>query len=165
MTDQEANKVIYQLAEEAAYSAKGHFKSADWIRVSLSVYIFVPLFTSLIIFVVHLPDLADRILSFIGLLFASLALSSSRSNNRDRVSKEIKNHMELGNRYLELFKRMRTMAAGSGSPNEETLDDLQKQISELDAQTNKLRINTVGYWWTRLRINREMDLDWLNISK
>jgi hypothetical protein len=155
-----SHKVIHQLALETAYSSKGHFKSADWIRIALSCYIFVPLFTSLIIFVFDFTKTLERILSFTGLIFSSLALSSSLSNNRDKAEETIEKHMQLGNEYLTIFKALRNL---DSKPviDEKEVDELHKKINDLDGRSSSLHINLIGRLWSKIRVGSEMDLSWI----
>lgn len=159
--NRDQQKILLQLAEEAIYSAKGHFKSADWLKVALACYIFVPLITSLILLFFIFSELWQRILSFFGFLFSSLALNSALNNNRDKANTLIKQHMDLGNRYLEIFKQIRNLNSDIQNLSIEKLEEIQKSISQLDNQTKFFPITFIGRWWTKLRIRGEVDLDWI----
>ena len=149
--------VAKQLAEEAAYSAKGHFKSSDWVRVSLSVYIFVPFASSLVLSIFSLQPQVIKVISTIGLLFGALALHSSITKNPEKTNDLVQKHMRLGNEYLALYKQIRTGVAIENI----NLVEWENIINQLDAQTSKLRISYPARVWARLTINKEVDLKWI----
>lgn len=153
-------KNLYQIAEEAAYSSKGHFKTADWIKISLMLYIGVPLVTSVILLIFQLGDMATRILSFFGFLFSIIAMTSVAANNRDKTSETIKKHMDLGNKYLDLHKQVRVEAT-KADIDTSALTSFTQKIAELDRETADLHICFAGRLWSKMCIKKEMDLDWL----
>jgi hypothetical protein len=154
------DELLRQLAEESIYSAKGHYKTADWLNVSLAGYIFIPLTTSLLLLLFTFPDLLQRILSFLGFLFASLALNSAINNNKDKGNKKIENHQSLGDKYLDLYKRLRTLYADLDNVTVGNLKNIQKELSQLD-NTKSLHISFMGRLWSKSTIKKEMDMDWL----
>lgn len=158
----EKEDIIYGLAEEAAYSFKGHFKTSDWVNFYLGAFVFIPLVTSLLTAFFDIPRTSERILSFLGMIFAIFALISNFNNNRKIADKKIKEHQELGNQYLELYKEIKVLACDINSLSSEKLMEIQKKISQLDQKTNDLKISFVGRWWSKIRINSEMDLKWLS---
>lgn len=154
-------ELLYQLAEEAAYSFKGHMKTADWIGVAIAFYIFIPMVTSLLVLIFSLPSFWQKIASLFGFLFAALALNSSLANNRRETDQIVRKHMELGNRYLALYNEIKVIATDIENLNQVELSQLQQKIDELNTETNRLRIGFVGRWWSKWKIRTEMDLDWL----
>ncbi len=151
----------YQLAEETAYSSKGHFKTADWMGISVSVYIFVPLLTSIVTLIFMLPDVAQRIISFVGFLFSLIALMSIWTNNREKCAQAIKQHRDLANRYLEIHKQIRTQILSGQPVSADQVKGFQNSISQLDSESSEYPIGLGGRIWSRMRINREMDLGWI----
>ncbi len=153
--------ILYQLAEEAAYSAKGHFKTADWMGISASVYIFVPLITSIVTLIFKVPEVPQRIISFVGFLFSLIALVSVWANNREKCDQTIKKHHDLANRYLEICKQVRSEIFSGQTIANNAIQNFQSSISQLDRESGEYPIGLMGRMWSRLVINREMDLDWL----
>ena len=152
---------LMKYAEETAYSSKGHFKTADFAKISLRLYITIPIVLSIILIVyVSMPQWASRFLSCMSIIFSFLALTSPMVSNQDRAHKIIEDHMSLGNAYLELHKEIRNIASGEPVTSEQ-LDGVAKKISELDRRSKDLRIGFIGRLWSRCRINKEMDLDWI----
>lgn len=154
-------QLLYHLAEEAAYSFKGHMKTADWIGIAIAVYIFVPMITSLLVLLFDLPLLGQRVASLLGFLFAAFALNSALANNRNEANRTVERHMELGNKYLDLYNEIKIAATEIDRVDQARLSQLEKRIAELNAETSKLRINFVGRWWSKWRIEKEMDLRWV----
>ena len=68
-------KLLYQMAEETAWSFKGHMKTADGYGFTLACLIIVPLITSLFVLIFDFPIFIQRIAAAMGFLFSSLALS------------------------------------------------------------------------------------------
>ncbi|MCK6462442.1 MAG: hypothetical protein L6Q29_01315 [Candidatus Pacebacteria bacterium] len=147
---------------ETAYSSKGHFKTADWMELSLAAYVSVPMITSLLQVFFAFPDLAERIISFVGFVFAFLALGSVMANNRDKANRSIETHIDLGNKYLEIYKEIRVRLTDINSVTADMLAGWQARISELDRRTSKSKISFAGRWWSKLRIKEEMDLQWVD---
>jgi hypothetical protein len=75
MTDG-GRRELQQLAKEAIYSAKGHFKTADWIGMAVAAYVTVPLLTSLVIFIFDPTEIIEKVLALLGAVFSVLALAS-----------------------------------------------------------------------------------------
>lgn len=154
-------ELLHQLAEEAAYSFKGHMKTADWTGVAIAVYIFVPMITSLLILIFDLPLFGQRVASLIGFLFAAFALNSALASNRNEAERSVEQHMELGNKYLNLYNEIKVLATEIDKVDQARLSQLQQRIGGLNAETSKLRVGFAGRCWSRLTINKEMDLRWL----
>ncbi|MGF1620422.1 MAG: hypothetical protein ACFCUR_07400 [Rhodomicrobiaceae bacterium] len=157
---EEGRRELQRLAEEAIYSAKGHFKTADWIGMAVAAYVTVPLLTSLIIFIFDPAETFEKILALLGAAFSVLALSSAWSNRSDKSERAMKSHMNLGNKYLEVYKEMRAHWAGNEA-TPEAVSDFRQRLSTLDNQTCKLRIRLVGRYWAKFTIKSEVDLAWL----
>lgn len=107
-----------------------------------------------------MPELLSRVLNCISMIFAILALASPMVNNQDQACKRTDEHMALGNEYLELHKEIRNLATEENISKEQ-LDSITKRISELDKRSRELHISFAGRLWSKLRIRKEMDLDWI----
>jgi len=151
---------LQRLAEEAIYSAKGHFKTADWIGMAVAAYVTVPLLTSLVIFIFDPAETIEKVLALLGAAFSVLALASVWSQRRDKSDRAVKAHMDIGNKYLELYKEMRvTWANGNFLP--EAVSEFREHLSALDRQTSQTRIGLVGRYWARWTLRSEVDIGWL----
>jgi len=154
-------QLLYQIAEESAWSFKGHMKTADGYGFTLACLIVVPLITSLLVLIFDVPTLVQRIAAATGFLFSALALTSTLATDKEKANQIISAHMELGNKYLDLYNEIKVLATNAEAVDQAKLEYLQKKVGELNQQTNKLRITLIGRWWSWWKINKEMDLAWL----
>lgn len=154
-------QLLYQIAEETAWSFKGHMKTADGYGITLACLIVVPLITSLLVLIFDFPVFIQRIAAAMGFLFSSLALTSTLATNKEKADQTISAHMELGNKYLDLYNEIKVLATDIATVNQAKLSELQKKVGELNAQTSKLRITLIGRWCSWWKINKEMDLAWI----
>jgi hypothetical protein len=68
--------------------------------------------------------------------------------------------MDLGNKYLELYKELRSRwANGEVSPEEAAA--FRERLSALDRQTSQTRISLVGRYWAKWTLKSEVDTGWL----
>lgn len=159
MINNEAVNCVLKLAEETAYSSKGHFKSADWYKIRMNLYICIPVSTSLLTFGFDLERMLTQTLSFLGLVFSSLAFLSVNSGTA--MFEKIKGHMDLANSYLEIHKQIRTLFCDSSSITKDVVDKFQEMVSSLDRKSSYYQIGFIARVWSRWVIKREMNLDWL----
>lgn len=149
------------MAEETAWSFKGHMKTADGYGFTLACLIIVPLVTSLLALIFDLRIFIQKVVSALGFLFSSLALTSTLATNKEKADQIISAHMELGNKYLSLYNEIKVIATNITTVDQSKLSELQKKLDELNVQTSKLRITLIGRWWSWWKINKEMDLAWI----
>lgn len=154
-------QLLYQLAEEAAYSFKGHMKTADGYGFTLASLIVVPIVTSLLVLIFELPVVVQKIAAAAGFLFSSFALMSSLATNKEKADQTITGHCKLGNKYLELYNEIKLAATDIDSLDQQKLERFQKRIGELNSETGEYRITLIGRWWSWWKIEKEMDLKWL----
>jgi hypothetical protein len=148
-------------AEEVAYSSKGHFKSADWTKISLRIFISVPIILSIILIVYSdWPKEINRFLNCVSMIFSFLALASPLVNNQDQACKRVIDHMSLGNKYLDIYKQIRDLSTETTITNAQVAV-ISRKIRDLDKQTNDLRIPTVARIWSWVVIRYQMDLTWI----
>ncbi len=154
-------KNLLQYAEETAYSSKGHFKTADYTKISLKLYISIPIILSIVLIVYSdMPEELIRLLNTISMIFAFLAMSSPLVNNQDQAHKRIAEHMCLGNDYLEVHKEIRNLATEEVITKGH-LDSIAAKLKILDSRSQNFQIGVVGRAWSKWRINKEMSLDWI----
>lgn len=156
------NDELKRMVIETAYSSKGHFKTADSMGLSLGAYVAVPMITSILQTLFIFPELVNKILSFVGFLFSFLALNSVLASNRDKANRSIETHIDLGNKYLEIYKEIRVRLTDVSNVTTDMLAGWQSRISDLDRRTSKSKISLIGRLWSKLRIKEEMDLHWID---
>lgn len=152
---------LMKYAEEVAYSSKGHFKAADWTKISTQVCIGLPLIFAVILIVYQdISQTWSRLLNCISMIFSLLALMSPLVSNQDQACKRTSDHMVLGNAYLDLYSEIRDVSTEE-TVTKEHIDQIAKKKRGLDAQTNVLRIPLVARLWSAFVIKKQMDLDWI----
>jgi hypothetical protein len=152
---------LMKYAEEVAYSSKGHFKAADWTKMWTQLCIGVPILLSVVLIVYQTMDQAlSRFLNCASMIFSILALMSPLVSNQDQACKKTDEHMNLGNAYLDLYTKIRNFST-EDAVTMEHIEEIAKIKRELDAKSNSLRISFIPRWWSKLRINKEMDLGWI----
>ncbi len=154
-------ELLYQMAEESAYSFKGHMKTADGYGFTLASLIVVPIVTSLLVLIFELPPVVQKIAAAAGFLFSSIALMSTLATNKEKADQTIAAHTKLGNKYLDLYNEIKLAATDIDSLNQAKLAHFQKRIGELNCETGEYRITLIGRWWSWWKIEKEMDLKWL----
>jgi hypothetical protein len=152
---------LLRYAEETAYSSKGHFKTADFLKISLRFYISVPIILSIVLIVYgDMPIALSRLFNCLSLIFSFLALTSPMVSNQDQACRKMEEHMSLGNSYLELHKEIRNLAT-EDSITKEQLNDISKKMVELDSKSKNFQISFIGRIWSKWRIKKEMNLEWI----
>lgn len=154
-------QLLHQMAVETAYSFKGHMKTADAYGFTLALLILVPIITSLLVLIFDLPVMVQRLAAAAGFLFSSIALTSTLAMNKEKADQAISGHIDLGNEYLSVYNEIKVSATDLSKIDQEKLDYFQKKIAELNRKTASLRITLIGRWWSKCRINKEMDLTWI----
>ncbi len=155
---------LMKYAQEAAYSSKGHFKSADWLSLSLKLYVGLPIIISIILLSwQNMASWASRLLNCVAFIFSSLAITSPLVNNQNQAIQTLENHMALGNGYLILFKSIRDISTQE-IIRKEDIEQISNKMKELDEKTSKFRIGKAARLWSKCVIKREMDLDWIYIK-
>ena len=91
-----------------------------------------------------------------------LALNSILARNRDKASRSIESHIDLGNKYLEIHKEIRLQFADVSPVTGDMLADFQKRVSELDRQTTTNNISFIGRWWSKIRVYSGINLCWVD---
>ncbi len=157
MTD---HKLLKQMAEEAIYSAKGHFKSSDWIGYCLFLLIVVPFITSSVILIFDVDDFWTRVLAFVGAVFSMLAIVYSFTSNQPQAKKRIEQHMTLGNQYLGIYSEIRELVM-TNSQTPTKIQRLRKDLHELNVKTSNCKITFFGRWHSKIVIHNEVDTKWL----
>ncbi len=152
---------LLKYAEETAYSSKGHFKTADFNKISLRSLIIIPIVLSVVLIIYSdIPQAVSRLLNLATMICAILALTSPLVSNQDQACKRIDEHMSLGNSYLELHKEIRNLVAKGGA-TEVQLGEITKKMVALDQQSRSFHISFIGRLWSKCAINKEMDLKWI----
>ena len=153
------DKEIYlkRLAEDCAYTFKGLYKTADWLKLEYKLYLAVPIIFSIVSFGFEeiMSPLALKLLAVLSMIFTSLALINQEEYNK------IEKYTKLANKYKTLYDEIE---ADYHKRNFDNIDIYKQKIQKLREKTSKYPINLIGRWWSKKRIEDEMDLAWLKTN-
>jgi hypothetical protein len=150
-------KVIQQEAENVAYTSKGLFKTADWLKNQYKICIFASFSIGLILLGFNIPVSLSKALGIVSIMTGIILLIG------EKEFKKNEQYYELANRYLGIYKDLQEIYYKG--ENSEKLSNLRKQIKKLDEKTSIYPISKVGRWWSRRVIKSEMNLDWIYENK
>lgn len=150
-------KVIQQEAENVAYTSKGLFKTADWLKIQYKVCILSTFLIGLVLLGFNISILFPKFLGIVSIMI-SIALLL---NEKD--FKKSEGYYRLANRYLSIYKDLQEMYYQGGNP--ERLQNLREQIKKLDKETSNYPISKGGRWWSKRVVKSEMNLDWIYENK
>jgi len=151
------DKEIYlkRLAEDCAYTFKGLYKTADWLKLEYKLYLAVPIIFSIVSlgFEEMISSFPLKILAVLSMVLTSLALMHQEEYTK------IEKYTQLANNYKSLYDEIE---ADYHKRDFENIDGYQQKVKELREQTSKYPINMIGRWWSKKRIESEMDLKWIS---
>lgn len=153
----EHKKVIQQEAENVAYTSKGLFKTADWLKIQCNVCITVIFLIGLILLGFNIPIFFSKILGIVSIMISIVLLR----NEKDFRKSE--GYYRLANRYLAVYKELQGMYHQKASSD--GLQNIREQIKKLDEETYNYPISMVGRWWSKRVVKSEMNLDWIYENK
>ena len=147
-------KILKELGEDAAYTFKGLYKTADWLRLEFKILVLITLLFSLIIlgFGDNIPDTWSKILSITALI-ASIWLLI----NQGKYEK-VKDYMRLANQFKNLYDKIRNSYYSGHFKN---IPDFQNEMVKLRRKTHKYPIGKIARWWSKYVIKDEMNLEWI----
>lgn len=132
-----SKELLKHIGESTAYSAKGHFKTADIRRISTYVYIVVNIVFAVMAISGLFTQLWIQILSILSLIASILLLIPDAPGGLGICSK----HSKFGNMYLELHN--------DTYPEFLKVDLDQKSIDKLQARLN-YDTNRAKHWIHRV---------------
>lgn len=151
------HKIIAQLGESTAYSAKNHFKAADVRRLTTIVLLTVNIIVSVLTLTTFIKCNTVLQLLSVSSLAASIYLLTLEA--RDGQSNPEK-HNSFGNKYLSLHNELFALYHQL-SPSKQDVEKVQKKVNELN-QTDRPPINPIARWRCKRAIekNGEMNIWW-----
>jgi hypothetical protein len=151
------HKIIAQLGESTAYSAKNHFKGADVRRITSITLITINIIVSVLTLTTLITSNTALQLLSAGSLAASIYLLTLES--RDGQSNPEK-HNIFGNKYLALHNEAFALYQQQ-APSKSDVEKLQKKVNELN-QTERPHINPIARWKCKraIEMNGEMNIWW-----
>lgn len=147
-----SEKLLKHIGESTAYSAKGHFKTADIRRISTYTYIVV----NIVFAVMAISGLFSQFwiqLFSVSSLIASILLLVSENHGGLGICSM---HSKFGNMYLELHND--TYAAFlKDDLDQNSIDILQERFNKLN-KTERPNINLIGRHWAKHAIEKSGEM-------
>ena len=147
-------KRLQELGEDAAYTFKGLYKTADWLRLEYKILLFITLSFSIIVlgFNDSLPGLWVKIISVVALIASVWLLINQKEYEK------VEDYMRLADKYKNLFDKIRNTYY---SKSFENIEALQQEMNNLREESHKYPIGKIARWWSRRVIEKEMNLGWI----
>lgn len=151
-----SKELLKHIGESTAYSAKGHFKTADIRRLSTYIYITLNFALSILCLANIVTTLWLQIFSIIS-LFASILLLISETHGGLSICRE---HMRFGNQYLELHNDTYTEFLNP-YVTQQKVEELKDRFNTLNKK-ERPNINVGGKFWAKFSIEKmkEMNIWW-----
>lgn len=147
-----SKELLKHIGESTAYSAKGHFKTADIRRITTYLYIVVNIVFAVMAISGLFAQLWIQILSVISLIASILLLISETHGGLGICSK----HSKFGNMYLELHND--TYAEFLKERIEQSsIERLQERLNKLN-KTERPNINLGGRYWAKYAIEKSGEM-------
>lgn len=144
--------MLKHIGESTAYSAKGHFKTADIRRISTYLYIVVNIVFAVMAISGFFAQLWIQILSVISLVASIVLLISETHGGLGICSK----HSKFGNMYLVLHND--TYAEFLKEQIEQSsVEKLQERLNKLN-KTERPNINLGGRYWAKYAIEKSGEM-------
>lgn len=145
-------ELIKQWGGNSAYSAKGHFKSADlkriWIKILVTVNVLFAVF-SLLEF--GMP-LLTKFLAVISLVASILILVFESQNEKN----SIRRHMATGDEYLQIHFDLQELFH-SPKIKEEDFEKVSKRMKKI-TEKDKPIISQIGKKWAKHAIEKKQEM-------
>jgi len=149
---------LKNLAEDAAYTFKGLYKTADALRITYKVYVLFPVLFSLCI--LGFPDVLtqgeEKLFSIICIFFGFLLFYNQKKYEL------IPKYHRIANRYKTIYDRL---MIAHNEEKKTDFDEVRSELEKLREETPECEINCIGRYWAKFKINKEMNLDWLKGPK
>jgi hypothetical protein len=147
-----SKELLKHIGESTAYSAKGHFKTADIRRISTYLYIVVNIVFAVMAISGLFAQLWIQILSVISLVASILLLISETHGGLGICSK----HSKFGNMYLELHNDTYAEFLKERI-DQSSVEKLQERLNKLN-KTERPNINLGGRYWGKYAIEKSGEM-------
>ena len=165
MSNQTCKKKLQRLGEDAAYTFKGLYKTADSLGFLYNIFLIIPIILSILClgFEANLPDWIIKIVSCLSLI-AVLILLFKKS---DFSESKIERYRKLANEYKEIYDEIECCYYDCNERKDikKNIDSIMDRISKLRQKTVELPINILGRFLSKRNIQKEMDLGWICSEK
>jgi len=151
-------ELLQKMGEETIYTAKGHFKSADYNRICTRSLLLLSLVADVVGLLIE--GNWGTALNLAGIVSAVILLVKDAEDGKDQRRK----HQFLANKYLSLHKKLRS-AFYNPNISEGDIQQLQLACEQLDTQKKNPDISLIPRIWAKWAIESWHETDeWWRIS-
>jgi hypothetical protein len=143
---------IEYFGECTAYSAKGHFKSADFRRILIYFLVFINIAFSVLSLLDIIGITTIKILGVISLLASFLILMCQTKDEADYIS----NSMKIGEEYLKLHNDIFILNS-RGNLTLKEIEEIKDKVNKLNSK-KKPSISFVGKYWAKRAIEKSGEM-------
>lgn len=149
-------ETIEYFGECTAYSAKGHFKSADFRRLMIYFLVIINIAFSVLSLLDIIDDTTIKVLGVISLFSSFLILMYQTKEEADYIS----NSMKTGEEYLKLHNDIFIMNS-RGNLTLKEIEEIKDKVNKLNSK-KKPSISFIGKHWAKRAIEKsgEMKIWW-----
>jgi len=149
-------ETIEYFGECTAYSAKGHFKSADFRRILVYFLVIINIAFSVFSLLDILGDTTIKIIGVTSLFASFLVLMYQTKDEADYIS----NSMKAGEEYLKLHNDIFVMHT-TGNLTLKEIDEIKDKVNKLNSK-KKPSISFIAKYWAKRAIEKsgEMKIWW-----
>jgi len=147
-------KVLQRLGEDLAYTFKGLYKTSDWLEWEYKILLLFPILLGLISLGLdcYIPPLYLKIFSIWCIYSTVHILANQKSYEK------ISGYRKLADEFKKLYDEVEFKYYCSDFSN---LDELKRKKDELMNKISEYPISKVGRHWSRWKIKKEMNLNWI----
>jgi glucan phosphoethanolaminetransferase (alkaline phosphatase superfamily) len=165
MSNQTYKKKLQRVGEDAAYTFKGLYKTADSLGFFYNILLIIPIILSIscLGFEAHLSHWIIKIVSCLSLIAVFILLFKKNDFSESKIEK----YRKVANEYKEIYDEIECYYHDCDEKRdiEKKIDSIMNRISKLRQKTVELPINILGRFLSKRKINEEMDLGWIYSGK
>jgi hypothetical protein len=145
-------ETIEYFGECTAYSAKGHFKSADFRRMLIYFLVIINVAFSVFSLLDVLGETTIKIFGVVSLFASFLVLMYQTKDEADYIS----NSMKIGEEYLKLHNDIFIMNS-RGNLTQGELEEIKDRVNTLNSR-KKPSISFIGKYWAKKAIEESGEM-------
>jgi len=161
MSNQTYKKELQSIGEDAAYTFKGLYKTADSLGFLYNVFLIIPISFCILClgFDEYLANWFLKIVSCLSLISAFILLLNKKNYSEDKMEK----YRRLANKYKDVYDKLESYFYECNDIKNisKNISDIRKIMNNLRLETVELPINMLGRFLSKKKIKEEMNLEWI----
>ncbi len=143
---------IEYFGECTAYSAKGHFKSADFRRILIYFLVIINIAFSVLSLLDIIGDTTIKVLGVVSLFASFLILMYQTKDEADYIT----HSMKIGEEYLKLHNDIFIMHS-RGNLTLKEIEEIKDKVNKLNSK-KKPSISFFGKYWAKRAIEKSGEM-------